>query len=121
MGLLGASCLLLALVLGACCGSAEVAAVSRAAREVRAATDAGAREQSQAAYFLALASSELARADVQLRVGDAEGARSFAARARADAALARMLAIEAAARGAALRSEDDAEALSRALDEPRPR
>ncbi len=95
--------------------------MSRAAREVRDAAEAGAREQSEAGYFLALASSELARAQVQLRVGDGEGARSLAARARADAGLARMLAIEAAARGAALHSEDDAEALFRALDGARPK
>ncbi len=117
---MGAPCLLLAAALGACCGSVEVVAVTQAGREVLAAVEAGARADSEAAYYLALAEGELARASVQLRVGDAAGARGLAARAGADAGVARMLAVEAATRGAALRSEDQAEAIWRALDGARP-
>jgi len=118
---MGAPWLLLSAALGACCGSADVVVVAQAQREVRAAVEAGAGEDSEAAYYLDLAGTELARASVQLRVGDAEGARAFAARAAADAGVARMLALEAATRSAALRSEDAAEALARALDRAGPR
>src|SRR4051812_5830726 len=76
---------------GAGRGTAEVA---RAARQLDAAGEAGAREDPQASYYLDLAEREIHRARVQARLGDAEGARGWAARAGCDAELARMLAIE---------------------------
>ncbi len=104
--------------LGACGGAAQgTAPVVRVADEVRAANEAGAHEDPRAAGSLDLAEGELSRARVELGAGDVAGARAWAERARADAGLSRMLAIEAATRGAAQRSEDDALALSRALDD----
>jgi hypothetical protein len=105
--------------LGACGAGPSanaVAAVDRASRSVQAADEAGARADAMAGDYLERAERELHRAGVQLRAGDPEGAQSFGDRAGADAAVARMLAILAAARDAAQRSDDDAEALSRALD-----
>jgi hypothetical protein len=107
-----------AAALGACGGAAESSVeVVRAAAAVRAAGEAGARGSLEAAGSLELAERELRWAQAQLQVGDVEGARSWAGRARADAGLSRMQAIEAATRGAAQRSEDCAQALSQALDE----
>ncbi len=109
---------------GACgAGPAAVAAgaVAEPPRAVQAAGEAGAHEEAVAGDYLERAERELLRASVALRSGDPEGARSLGDRAGADAAVATMLAAEAAARGAALRSEDDAEALSRALDRGRTR
>ncbi|APR80636.1 Hypothetical protein A7982_05983 [Minicystis rosea] len=83
---------------------------------VREAGESGGREDPAAAYYLALAERELARAEVQARVRDREGARSWARRARADAEMARLLAVEAAVRGAAQRAEDHAEALYREIE-----
>jgi hypothetical protein len=103
--------------LEACGGAAQdMVEVTRAAAAVRAAGEAGARDAPRAASSLELAEHELRRARTQLGVGDVAGARSFADRACADAELARMLAIEAATRDAAQRSEDFAQDLSRALD-----
>jgi hypothetical protein len=89
--------------------------VVQAARRVHAAGEAGAREDPRAAYYLELAERELRRAELQARVGDDEGALGWAGRAGADAEVARLLAIEAATRGAAQRTEDQADAVSRAL------
>jgi hypothetical protein len=100
------------------CGGAQrgTAEVARAAGEVIAAGESGARADGAAALYLELAERELAEARLKLRVGDGEGARVWANRAGADAGLSRSMAVEAATRGAALRSEDDAEAISRELD-----
>jgi len=114
----GVLLLTLASAAPAACGGVEraPAEVAGAVREVSAAGEAGAREDPRASYFLELARRELYRARVQARVGDAEGARGWAARAGADAEVARMMAIETATRGAAQRTEDQAEELSRAID-----
>lgn len=103
--------------LGACGGAAQgTVEVARAAGAMGAAREAGASQVPQAAGALDLAERELRRARAQLEVGDVEGARTWAARARADAGLSRMLAIEAATRGAAQRSEASALSLSQALE-----
>jgi hypothetical protein len=101
----------------AACGGAEPRSVDvvQAARRVSAAGEAGAREDPRAAWYLDLAERELRRAEIQAGVSDEEGARGWAARAGADAEVARLLAIEAATRGAAQRTEEQAETLSRAL------
>jgi hypothetical protein len=128
MGGMGASWLLPATVALVACGHAagiEGAEVARATRGVRAAYEAGAYEAPGPGFYLELAESELDRAVGQLRVRDAAGARGWARRAWADAEVARLLAIEAATRGAAQHTEDEAEAISRALDaadwQPSPR
>jgi hypothetical protein len=101
---------------GGCGGVPQGAAdVDQAARELHAAEEAGAREDAQASYYLDLGERELRHARGQLGVGDVEGARSWAARAGADAQLAAMMAIEEATRGAAQRSADEAEAIARGL------
>jgi hypothetical protein len=107
---------LVALVACGRAGGIEAAEVDGAVRGVRAADEAGAREDPQAGYYLGLAERELGRAVGQLRVRDAGGARGWARRAWADAEVARMLAIEAETRGAAQRTEADADAISRAID-----
>jgi hypothetical protein len=116
----GARWLLLPAVaaLGACARTAgiEGAEVARATQGVRAAYEAGASEAPRPGVYLGLAERELARALGQLRVHDAGGARGWARRAWADAEIARLLAIEAATRGAAQHTEDEAEAISRSLD-----
>ena len=119
MGGMGARCLALtAVALGACAPvvRAGAAEVERAARGVEAAEEAGAREVPGAGEYLGLAEHALARAEVELRVMDAAGARGWAGRAWADAELARVLAVEAATRAAAQHTEEEAEAISRALD-----
>jgi hypothetical protein len=83
---------------------------------IREAAEAGGREDPVAAEYLALAERELARAQLLSRVRDAEGARSWARRAAADADVARLLALEVALRDAARRTEADAEALYRKLE-----
>lgn len=116
---MGAGCLLpAAFALGACApvvatGAAEV---ERAARGVQAADEAGAREVPEAGGYLGLAEHELARAEIELRVRDAAGAKGWARRAWADAEVARILAVERATRAAAQHTEEEAEAISRALD-----
>ena len=115
----GATWLLPALVALAGCGhtsGTEGAEVARATRGVRAAYEAGANEAPHARYYLGLADRELERSLHQLRARDAGGSRGWARRAWADAELARMLAVEAETRGAAQHTEDEAEAISRALD-----
>lgn len=89
---------------------------TRAAAMIQETCAAGGLEEPSAAYYLSLAKRELARARVLSRAGDVEGAHSWARRAAADADVARMLAVEATLRGAARRTEDDAEALSRELE-----
>jgi hypothetical protein len=98
----------------AACGGVErgPAEVAGATRTLSAAEEAGAPEDPRAGYFLDLARRELYRARVQARLGDGEGARAWADRATADADVARMMAIEAATREAARRTEADAEAIS---------
>src|SRR5262245_57013165 len=105
-----------AAALASCLPSPAVPDATRAGAFIREAGEAGGREDPGAAYYLALADRELARALVLIRVHDAEGARSWARRAAADADVARMLAIEAATRRAAERTEADADALARELD-----
>ncbi len=101
---------------GGCVGGPRGAAeVGRAGREVRAAEEAGAREEPRASYFLELAEHELRRARGQLDAGDVGARGAWAARAEADAEVAAMTAIEAATRGAAQRTEAEAEALARGL------
>src|SRR5215468_830114 len=110
MGRMRAGVVTVAAVAAAACGGVEYRSgdVVQAARGVGAAAEAGAREDPRAAYYLELAERELLRADLQGRVGDEEGARGWANRAAADAEVARLLAIEAATRGAAQRTEDQA-------------
>jgi hypothetical protein len=86
---------------------------------IREAAAAGGREDPAASHYLALAERELSRAEILWRVRDAEGARSWARRAAADADVARLLALEVALRDAARRTEADAEALYRKLERPR--
>ncbi|MFT3768688.1 MAG: hypothetical protein QM820_24845 [Minicystis sp.] len=83
---------------------------------VREAGEAGGSADPTASYYLALAQRALTRAEVLARVGDAVGAESWARRARADAEVARLLAIEAAVRQAAQRTEDHAAALYQKLE-----
>jgi len=83
---------------------------------VYAADEAGAREVPEAGGYLELAERELARAQGQLLSHDAEGARGWARRAWADAEVARILAVEVATRAAAKYTQEEAEAVSRALD-----
>jgi hypothetical protein len=92
-------------------GSAQAALSG--AQEIVAPEDPG------AAYYLTLASRELARGRALQGIHDVEGARGWARRAQADADVARMLAVEAATRGAAQRTEDDAMALERAIEAAR--
>jgi hypothetical protein len=100
---------------GACGGTDPGrAAVAHAGRQLRAAGEAGAREDPVASSYLDLAMHELDGARARLQAGDGEGARSLAARAEADAELAAMAAIEASTRGAVERTEDAARALLRA-------
>jgi hypothetical protein len=114
---LRATSLLLAVSLGGCAlGPRLVPEADRAAAAVDGAVDVGSREDPGAAYYLSLAERELGRTRLLLRVGDAQGARSWARRALADADVARLLAIEVAVRTAAQRTEAEAEALSRELD-----
>jgi hypothetical protein len=87
-----------------------------AAAAVDGAVEVGGREDPGAVYYLALAERELGRTRVLLRVGDLQGARSWARRALADAEVARLLAVEVSVRAAARRTEADVEALSRELD-----
>jgi hypothetical protein len=110
--------LLAGIVLGACGPAAglERDEVARATLSVHAADEAGAREAPEAGYYLGIAERELDRALGQLRVHDAQGARGWARRAWADAEVARLLSIEAATRGAAQHTEDDAERILRARD-----
>lgn len=82
---------------------------------IRETTEAGGREDPAAAWYLARAEQELARAKMLAGAGDAAGARGWARRAAADADVARMLAIGAATRASARRTEDDAEAIFRDL------
>jgi hypothetical protein len=77
---------------------------------------AGGREDPVAAHYLDLAERELARARTLLRVRDAEGARSWARRAAADADVARLLAVEIAVREAAKRAEADAQVIFEKLE-----
>lgn len=112
-----AACLPLALALGACALPPPlVPEADRAASAIGEAGAAGGREDPGAAHYLALAERELARTRLLLRVGDAQGARSWARRALADADVARMLSLEATVRAAAQRTEQDAQALSLELD-----
>lgn len=116
----GATSLILAsasVSLGACAVSPRlVPEADRAAAAVHAAAEVGAREDPGAVYYLALAERELARSRLLLRVGDAQGAQSWALRAVADADVARLLAVEVAVRAVAQRTEADAQALSLELD-----
>jgi len=104
--------------LASACGGTDPgrAAVARAGRELRAASEAGAREDALASSYLDLAAHELDEARLRLRVGDGEGARCLAARAEADAELAATAAAEAATRGAVERTEEAARALLRAAE-----
>jgi hypothetical protein len=102
-----------------CLPAPTVPEATRAEALIQEACQAGGREDPGAAYYLALAERELARARLLVRVRDAAGARGWARRAAADGDVARMLALEVAVRGAAARTEADASALSRALDEGR--
>lgn len=86
---------------------------------VREAGEAGGREDPAALYYLEQADRALGRARALVAARDPEGARSWARRAEADADVARMLAVEAAARAAALRTEEHAAALFRALETQR--
>lgn len=101
---------------GACVPSASTPDVAIADALIRESVEAGGREDPSAAYYLELAERELARARLLVRAHDAEGARSFARLARADAEVARLCAIEAAALDAARRTEADAMELERRIE-----
>ena len=83
---------------------------------IRECVAAGGREDPSASYYLALAERELARARVLFDARDAEGARGWARRARADADVARLCAIEIAVRASAQRTEADAAAIERRIE-----
>lgn len=104
------------LLVGACAPSAATPDIRVADALIRESIEAGGREDPNAAYYLALAERELARARILAGAHDAEGAKSFARRARADAEIARLCAIEAAARDAARRTEADAMEIERRLE-----
>lgn len=107
-------------VIAALAGSCIPEVASRDARVagalIREAGEAGAREDPEAERYLALAERGLARARTLIEVGDAQGARAYARRARADAEIAHLLAIEGTLRRAALRSEADAMDLERQIE-----
>jgi hypothetical protein len=90
--------------------------LGRAEAALDGAQEMAAPEDPGAAYYLDLASRELARGRALERIRDVEGARGWARRAQADADVARMLAVEAATRSAAQRTEDDARAIARAIE-----
>jgi hypothetical protein len=92
-------------------GGAEAALGS--AQEIVVPEDPG------AAYYLTLASRELARARALQGLHDVDGTRGWARRAQADADVARMRGVEAATRAAAQRTEDDAMAIERAIEDAR--
>jgi hypothetical protein len=103
-----------------CVPAARAPELGRAEAAVGDAEGMAAPEDLGAQYYLGLARRELVRARALLRIHDVEGGRGWARRAQADADVARMLAVEAAARDAARRTEDDATLLERALDAPPP-
>jgi hypothetical protein len=110
---------LLATLAGACTAAPVMPDTDAVAAIVREAGEAGGREDPAALYYLDLADRELLRARVLVEARDPEGARRWARRAEADADVARLLAVEAAARAAALRTEEHAAALFRTLEAPR--
>jgi Domain of unknown function (DUF4398) len=99
-----------------CVETARAPELGRAEAALYSAQEIAAPEDPEAAYYLDLASRELARGRALERIRDVEGARGWAQRAQADADVARMLAVEATARSAAQRTEDDAMALERAIE-----
>jgi hypothetical protein len=99
-----------------CVEIARAPELGRAEADLESAKELALPEDPAAEYYLGLASRELARGRALERVHDLEGARGWARRAQADADVARMLAVEAAARGAAQRTEDDAMTLERAIE-----
>ena len=109
----------LAALSGGCVQSARAPELGRAEAAVASAEEMVAPEDPGAAYYLDLASRELARGRALQGLHDVEGARGWARRAQADADVARMLAVEAVTRGAAQRTEDDAMALERAIEAAR--
>lgn len=84
---------------------------------IRTAEEAGGREDPEALRYLAQAERTLARARVLIEVGDGAGARMLARRARADAEVAELLAIEITLRRSAERSEADAMDLERQIED----
>jgi hypothetical protein len=107
---------LASLSMGCVVAPARAPELGRADAAVRGAEEIAAPEDPGAVYYLELASRELARGQRLARLHDVEGARGWARRAEADADVARMLAIEAAARSAAQRTEDDAMTLEHAIE-----
>jgi hypothetical protein len=109
----------IAVLAAACVPASELPDTRPTEALLREAAEAGGREDPGAAYYLSLADRELSRARMLVEVRDAEGAWSWARRAAADADVARLLAYEASVRAAALRTEADADAIERRIEERR--
>jgi hypothetical protein len=105
-----------ATLVSGCVPAMVVPDLGRAEALIQECVAAGGREDPSASYYLALAERELARARALFGVHDAEGARGWARRARADAEVARLCAIEVAVRESARRTEADAAAIERRIE-----
>jgi len=112
--------LLLAL-LGTCAGCAatrpSVPDVAYAEGAIEEAEVAGAQDDMNASLYLAVAHSELAKAQVRLARGDQSGAARWAKRARTDAELAALFAHEAYTRNTANRTFEHARSMEEQLEQ----